>query len=324
MIISKTPLRVSLLGGGTDFKDYYRASGGMVVSCTLDKYIYVIVKERFDDLIVLNYSRRETASNLEDIQHGIIRECLRMVGINRSIEVTTLADIPSTGSGLGSSSSVAVGVLNALYSFVGEPLTCEEMARKACEVEIGLLGKPIGKQDQYIAAYGGLKRIEFLADESVHIHDYGFDDEQRRIIGSNLLLHYTNVTRSADSILSNQKSNIETRRQELDGIRSLAQACDQELQAGNHAAIGRLLRRNWELKRTLAAQISSPEIEDMVELALANGSSGCKIAGAGGGGFLLSYVPRNDQDRYRKAMRLYRELPFMIDPFGSRIVFNIR
>lgn len=323
MIISKTPLRISLLGGGTDFRDYYRDDYGVVVSCAIDKYIYVIVKERFDDLLVLNYSRRETVSDVQDIKHDIIRECLRMVGISKSIEITTLADIPSSGSGLGSSSSVAVGVLNALYSYCGQYLSSEDLARKACQIEIDIMGKPIGKQDQYIAAYGGIRKILFKADETVDVYAFAYNDDQRRNLGSKLLLHYTNVTRSADTILSDQKGNINTRRQELDGIRRLAEECELALEKYDYGKVGSLLRHNWELKKTLAGQISSPEIEKMVSLAMDNGSTGCKIAGAGGGGFLLSYVPRPEQDRYRTAMKEYRELPFMIDPFGSRIVFNI-
>ena len=220
MIISKTPLRISIVGGGTDFPEFYKREKGQVISSAINKYVYVIVKERFDDLIVLNYTQHEIVRHVDEIRHDLIREApYKIVGIKNSIEISTLADIPSQGSGLGSSSSVTVGLLNALYSFKGIQVTQETLARTACNVEIEILKNPIGKQDQYIAAYGGLKRIVFKGNDEVDIMDFNLDVEQLTKIGSNLILHYSNQTRSASGILFKQNSNIPDRIEELKPIK---------------------------------------------------------------------------------------------------------
>jgi D-glycero-alpha-D-manno-heptose-7-phosphate kinase len=323
MIISKTPLRISLLGGGTDFSEFYKNNGGMVISCSINKYIYVIVKERFDDLIVLNYTDHEIVKSVDEIKHEIIRECLKYVGIERSIEISTLADISSHGSGLGSSSSVTVGILNALYGFLGKSMTSDLLAQIACKIEIEILKKPIGKQDQYIAAFGGFKKIVFNNDESVDVIGYSFSEQFLLEIGSNLLLHFTNISRKSELILTEQKNNIHSKKNELNEIKSLAQSFDSALQKGDFGKLGIFLKQNWLIKKKLASRITSDDIENMIALALRNGSTGCKIAGAGGGGFLLNYVDRDEQNRFRIAMKNYREMPFMIDKFGSRIIFNI-
>lgn len=323
MIISKTPLRVSIVGGGTDLKDFYKKNKGQVISFTINKYIYVIVKKRFDDLIVLNYTKNEIVKSVNDIKHDLIRECCKAAGIDKSIEITTLADIPSQGSGLGSSSAVTVGLLNALYTFNGEQPSTEFLARKACEIEIDILKNPIGKQDQYIVAYGGFKKFIFNSDESVSIKNYKFNLNQLLILGSNLLLHYTNQTRNASKILTNQKQNIEKKIKELKSISMLVDKLDPLLDKHNYSMIGDLLEENWNLKRTLSKGITSPFIDEMVNNAKTGGAQGCKISGAGGGGFLLSYVDRNNQNSYRDKMSHYRELPFMIESSGSKIIFNI-
>ena len=322
MIISKTPLRISFVGGGTDLSSYYHIHDGMVISTAIDKYIYVIVKERYDELIVLNYTRNEIVNDISDIKHDLIRESLIKVGITKGIEITTLADIPSSGSGLGSSSTVTVGILNALYNFIGEIVTAKTLADQACEIEIDILKKPIGKQDQYIAAYGGLKKFVFHKDEKVSVSDIMLDSKDRIRLGSNILLHYTDITRNADNILKEQKNN--NKIDYLKQIADLVPKLENALINKDFFMLGSFLKENWNFKKHLAAGISKPEIEVMTNIAEANGALGFKIAGAGGGGFLMSYVPRNVQDEYRKAMNNYRELPFMLDPFGSRIIFNIR
>jgi D-glycero-alpha-D-manno-heptose-7-phosphate kinase len=324
MIISKTPLRISLIGGGTDLRDYYKDNLGHVISTSIDKYIYVIIKERFDDLIVLHYTDNEIVDNVDKIRHELIRESLKKVGINRGIEIITLADIPSKGTGLGSSSTLTVGLLNALYTYMGVQPTEEKLAREACEIEIDILKKPIGKQDQYIAAYGGLKKFTFLEDETVDIKSINLNANERRILGSNLTLHYTNMIRNANSVLIKQKKNIKAKNKELQTISNLVNNVESSLKKKNFNEIGTMLKRSWEAKRLLSDNISNSLIDKMVNKAMKNGAAGCKIAGAGGGGFLLSYVPREKQDSYRKAMAEYKELPFMLDPFGSRIIFNIR
>ena len=323
MIISQTPLRVSIVGGGTDLKNFYNKNKGQVISFSINKFIYVIVKKRFDDLIVLNYTKNEIVKSVDEINHDLIRECCKVVGIEKSIEITTLADIPSQGSGLGSSSAVTVGLLNALYNHTGQQPSNEQLAKKACEIEINTLKNPIGKQDQYIAAYGGFKKFIFKSDENVEVKDYCFEEEDLLIVGSNLLLHYTNQTRNASKILSKQNKNINNKLIELRSISSLVDKLDPKLDQGLYSCIGELLKENWLLKKKLSDGISSNFIDEMVLKAEAGGAEGCKISGAGGGGFLLAYVDRDRQKKYRNAMKEYRELPFMIEKFGSRIIFNI-
>lgn len=322
MIISQTPLRISFAGGGTDFKEFYSVHKGQVISSTINKFIYVIVKKRFDKLIVLHYKQNEIVNDVSEIKHELIRESLKKAGIFDSIEIITLADIPSEGSGLGSSSSVTIGLLNALYNFKGISVTSEQLAKDACEIEIGILKKPIGKQDQYIAAYGGLRRFEFLPDETVNNFKYDLTDQEYLKLGSNTLLHFTNKTRKADDILSEQKNNTKKNIGEINEIGNLVDKLHENVQIGKFDIIGDILKKNWEIKKKLASEISNKEIDDMVNLAINNGATGCKIAGAGGGGFLMSYVPRNNQDKYRNAMSQYTELPFMIEKFGSRIIVN--
>jgi D-glycero-alpha-D-manno-heptose-7-phosphate kinase len=322
MIISKTPLRISLLGGGTDFHGYYSAVGGTVVSMAINKYIHVIIKDRYDDLIVLNYTQREVVNNVHDIKHEIIKECLIKVGITKSIEITTLADIPSTGSGLGSSSTVTVGLLNALFSYIGESKTPEQLAVEACDIEINRLNKPIGKQDQYIAAYGGFCKINFNIDNSVNVAKYRLTENMINTFFRCLLLNFTNITRSANNILSEQKSNIEKNFEELNQLKALALECDDLILNEKFHLIGDLLNANWFLKKGFSSQVTNETIESIVELALKAGSVGTKIAGAGGGGFVLSYVPFSSQEKYREMLCNYKELRFDIDPLGSRIVFN--
>jgi D-glycero-alpha-D-manno-heptose-7-phosphate kinase len=324
MIISRTPLRVSLVGGGTDLQQFYKTEKGQVISFSINKYIYVIVKERFDNLIVLNYTQHEIVSCLDDIKHDLIRECCRVVGIKNSIEISTMADIPSQGSGLGSSSSVTVGLLNALFQYKNIPVTQEFLARTACEIEINILKNPIGKQDQFIAAYGGFNKFIFERNDNVLVQSFNLDKEQILKIGSNLLLHFTDQTRNASKILKTQSKNVSKKIRELKALSHLVEKLEVALKNNKYSTIGDLLKSNWELKKTLSDGITSEYIEKMVSVAMNNGSIGCKISGAGGGGFLLSYVNRNNQDNFRKAMQNYRELPFMIDPYGSRIILNIQ
>lgn len=324
MIISQTPLRISFVGGGTDMRSYYQYSPGMVLSTAIDKYLFVIVNERFDDKIYINYMDKEIVNDVDEIRHELVREAMKKAGIKRGVEVTMLADIPSTGSGLGSSSSLTVGLLNAFYNYQGHQVTAEQLAREACEIEIDILKKPIGKQDQYIAAYGGVNKFIFNKDETVTAESLNLSRDSRIRLGSNLLLHFTNITRKADVILSEQKNNTNDNLDSLNDLAAMVPILDRELCNGNWDSLGAMLKENWEIKKKLATGITIPEIEEMVEIALENGALGVKIAGAGGGGFLLSYVPRNEQDSFRKAMYNYVELPFMLDPFGSRIIFNMR
>ena len=324
MIISQTPLRISFVGGGTDLKSFYQYEDGMVVSSAIDKYVYVIVKERFDDKIYINYSIKEIVDDVSEIKHQLVREAMRTVGIKRGVEITTLADVPSEGSGLGSSSSITVGLLNALYNYAGKQVTLEQIAREACEIEIDICRKPIGKQDQYIASYGGLNKITFHSDESVSISRVPVFNTNLLILGSRLLLFYTNKTRNADDILKIQVQNTEDKREILHKMKNFVPRLERSLHNYNFNRLGKLMHENWLLKKSLVGAISNSEIDDMYNTAMEAGALGGKICGAGGGGFLLMYVPKAKQDHVRAALSDYRELPFMLDSYGSRIIFNVR
>jgi D-glycero-alpha-D-manno-heptose-7-phosphate kinase len=324
MIVTQTPLRVSFAGGGTDLEAYYARNEGYVVSSAIDKFAYVIVKERFDDEIYLNYMRKEIRSDVASIEHGLIREAMRMTGVERGIEVTLLSDIPSEGSGLGSSSSFTVGLLNAFYAHRGEQVTAERLASEACEIEIGRLGKPIGKQDQYIAAYGGLRSFRFRRDGGVDVQALTLPGDKLRELSARLHLFFTGKTRQADVILSEQTNRTADRLAELDAIKQLAFALEPALAAHDFDRLGKILHENWELKRQLASGISNAAIEEMYALARASGALGGKICGAGGGGFLLAYCAPDRQERLAKGLRDYRMLPFALERDGSKVIFNYR
>ncbi|MCF6238890.1 MAG: GHMP kinase [Candidatus Marinimicrobia bacterium] len=259
MIITQTPLRISFAGGGTDFKEFWQGHGGGVVSCAIDKYIHVIIKERFDDLIVLNYSRRELVESVEEIKHDLIRESMKKTEIKKGIEITTLADIPSEGSGLGSSSSVTVGLLHAMYAYQGELVTAERLAREACEIEIDILGSPIGIQDQYIAAYGGLGAFIFKKDGEVGRVALNLAPWDQLILSSRLLLFYLNRARKANSILEEQRDNIDEKVETLIRMRDLAFELRDNLGSNNLDLLGRIMHKGWMEKRTLASKVSDPE-----------------------------------------------------------------
>jgi D-glycero-alpha-D-manno-heptose-7-phosphate kinase len=323
VIITRTPLRIGLLGGGTDFPDYYREHGGRVLNCALDKYIYVIVKQRFDDDIYVNYSRKEIVSRVEDLEHELVREAMQITGVSGGVEITTLADIPSAGSGLGSSSAVSVGLLHALFTYQGHQVSAVELAELACTIELDRCGKPIGKQDQYIAAMGGVRDIRFGPGEQVVSEDLGLSAAERRLLQQQIMLFFTGLTRSADPILAEQTANIKASKDQLDLLRNLAGHAVDRLRHGDIDAIGAAMREGWEAKRKLASGVSNPRIDEMVTLALRAGASGAKLTGAGGGGFLLVMCPVERQPAVRQTLADMRELPVQLDPLGSRVVLNV-
>lgn len=324
MIIIQTPLRISFAGGGTDFRDYYRRDGGCVVSTAIDKYIYVIIKDRFDRNIRIGYSRTEMVDSIDEIEHELVREAMKKVGISYGIEIATMADIPSEGSGLGSSSAVTVGLLHAMYTFKGQLVTPGQLAREACEIEIDILGKPIGKQDQYIAAYGGLRRIDFNADETVSAKWVPMPDESKRRFGESLMLFYTGITRKADTILTQQKDNIASKVATLDKIKDQAGEIHEALENGNLNRIGRIMDAGWRHKKQLADNISNASINAYYEAALDAGAVGGKVAGAGGGGFLLLFCPPDRQAEVRRALSGMRELPINLERDGTKVILNAR
>jgi len=323
MIITQTPLRIGLLGGGTDLPGFYREHGGRVLNAALDKYIYVIVKQRFDNDIYLNYSRKEIVSRPEDLEHELVREAMRITGVTGGVEITTLADIPSAGSGLGSSSSVTVGLLHALFAYQGRQVAAAELAELACEIEIDRCGKPIGKQDQYIAAFGGIRDIQFGPGEAVVADEIVLPPGPRRALQQQVMLFYTGITRSADSILNQQNANIGATLPQLSRLRELAGLAADRLRAGDTDAIGPAMRESWEAKRKLAPGVSSDQIDHAVARALDAGASGAKLTGAGGGGFLLVICPMERQGAVRQSLADMPELPVKLDRLGSRIVLNV-
>ncbi len=324
MIIVQTPLRVSLFGGGTDFPSYFLEHGGCVLNLAIDKYIFVTIKKRFDDLLQIGWTQTEMVESVEEIQHELIRTALKKTGITHGVEITTMGDIPSQGSGLGSSSTVTIGALHAMYSYQGELVLAERLAREACEIEIDELGKPIGYQDQYIAAYGGVRFIEFGQDGSIGVECVDVNGSFRRHMNQNLLLFYTGRTRRSAMILKEQKHNIKDRLAILAEMKKLARVARDEILKGNAAAIGYLLDETWRLKKQLASQISSTEIDDLYDTACRAGAIGGKISGAGGGGFFLLYCPAENQEDVRTALAHLQELPFNLEPDGSKVIFNYR
>lgn len=324
VIITQTPLRISFAGGGTDFRGFYKKEHGAVVSTAIDKYIYVIIKERFDDKIRVGYTQTEMVDSISEIQHELVREAMRMVGIAKGIEVSTMADIPSEGSGLGSSSTVTVGLLNALHAYKSEAVTAETLAREACRIEIEVLGKPIGKQDQYIAAYGGLRHFRFYGNEEVEVSSIGIDESARQRLCESLLLFYTGVTRKSAEVLSEQKDNIVSKMPVLLEMRDQADELARLLKLGAIASLGQTLREGWLKKKQLASGISNPQIDGLFELAMSAGAIGGKVTGAGGGGFFLVCTPPENRAAVRKKLAHLRELPINLARDGSRIMFNVR
>ncbi len=326
MIIVRTPLRLSFVGGGSDLKAFYEKRDGMVISSAIDKFVYVIVKERFDELIYLNYTEKERVEKVSEIRHDLVRETMRITGVEKGVEITTLADIPSEGSGLGSSSSITVGLLHALYTYQNALITAEQLAKEACRIEIDILGKPIGRQDQYAAAYGNLNEFVFQRDDTVKRIPIEIDNSLLRKFSSAALLYYTGLTRSADAILSEQKKNFSEQEKFdiMSEMVSLVERFKKAVGEGDIEKCGRLLDKNWELKSKMASGITNGRIEAMYQKAKEAGALGGKIAGAGGGGFLMLVVPRERQNAVFEVMKDYREMPFMLERSGSKVIFDDR
>jgi D-glycero-alpha-D-manno-heptose-7-phosphate kinase len=321
MIIVQAPLRISLFGGGTDFPSYFLENGGCVLSTAIDKYIFVTIKNRFDNNLRIGYTKTELVSSLDEIQHELIREALKKTNITSGVEITTMGDIPSEGSGLGSSSTVTVGALHAMYTYLGVLPSAEKIAKEACSIELDTLRAPIGIQDQYISAYGGFCLIEFKKNNTVKINRLKLDAFQLRQINNNLMLFYTGVTRKSSSILTEQKDNIKDHISILNEMKELAYIAYSEILAGNIDMLGTLLHKSWLLKKCLASQISNEYLDGLYETALKAGAIGGKISGAGGGGFLLLYCPYEKQEAVRSALGL-QELSFQLAMDGSKVIFN--
>lgn len=323
MIISKTPFRISFAGGGTDLKAFYGKEYGCVTSTAINKYMYVAVHKYFDKKkILLKYSKTEFVDSIEKIEHPIFREALRLVGIESGVEITSIADIPS-GTGLGSSCTFTVGLLHALYAYKGKFVSAERLAHEAARIEIEILGEPIGKQDQYAAAYGNLNHIRFHPDENVDVAPILCHPDTKTMLQKNLMLFYTGTTRATKDVLSEQKKNTESdakKFQNLQQMKQLAEELRDALNSDNLNQFGHILHKGWILKRELASSISNTEIDQWYDTGIAAGALGGKLLGAGGGGFLLFYCPEEKRERVRAALPL-QEIPFQFDTQGSRIIY---
>jgi D-glycero-alpha-D-manno-heptose-7-phosphate kinase len=324
MIISRTPLRVSFFGGGSDLPSYYRRKGGAVLSTAIDQAVYVTVSKKFDDAVRVSYSRTEEVARAADVQHPLVREAMALVGIDGGVEITSIADIPARGTGLGSSSAFTTGLLNALHAHLGRPAAADKLAREACEVEIERCGEPIGKQDQYAAAYGGFNFIRFHPDDTVEVKKVicppgVLEDLQRQ-----LLFFYTGTTRSASALLHEQSAAMAGPGEQSDGagrLADMAETAYRHLCDGEVAALGPLLHEAWRIKRTMNSGVSNGSIDGAYDAARAAGAEGGKLLGAGGGGFLMFMAPPERHDAIRAALSALRETPMRFAPQGSNIIF---
>jgi D-glycero-alpha-D-manno-heptose-7-phosphate kinase len=324
MIISRTPLRTSFVGGGSDLAAFYRHEPGGVVSTAIDKYIYITINRKFDSKIRVSYSETEIVDSVDELKHDLVRESLKLLGVDGGIEITSIADVPSNGTGLGSSSSYTVGLLNALYAYKNTPVEAGWLAKEACQIEIECCSKPIGKQDQYIAAYGGLQHIQFNPDETVSVDQITLSGDVKKRLEQRLLLFYTGLARSSEDILTEQRKNTEQqedKRKTLHNMVKLASELNDALMKDDLDSFGELLHAGWLEKRKMASNITSSTIDEWYETARKHGTIGGKILGAGGGGFLLLYAPKEKHDDIVKALPQLRPFPFKFEPQGSKIVY---
>lgn len=323
MIITRTPFRISFAGGGSDLKDYYEKYGGSVLSVTINKYIYVFMHPYFDkDGYLLKYSKAENVSKLEDIQHPIIRTVLGQYRI-KGVDLTSSADIPA-GTGLASSSAFTVGLINLCNAYTDRYMTKEDIADRACQIEIDELREPIGKQDQYACACGGLNFISFRQDGTVDVEKVFLQTDTYRVLEKNLLMFYTGKTRAAGSILTQQKKNTSSDKAKIENLHKmvkLSKDLKTELLKGNTNAMGEILHTNWMYKKELANGITNPLVDECYEAALKAGARGGKLLGAGGGGFLLFYVEEQHHARVRRALNKLKEINFSFDTKGTHVIY---
>ena len=324
MIISKTPLRMSFVGGGSDLPVFYRKHGGAVVSTAINRYVYVTVNRKFDDRIRLSYSKTEEAKSADHIKHPLVREAMRLLGITGGVEITSIADIPAKGTGLGSSSSFTVGLLHALHAFANRYASAEQLARESCDIELERCGEPIGKQDQYAAAYGGFNLIQFNPDDSVSVEPIICRRETMQRLQASILVFYTGLTRSASTLLAKQRDAVaagQAKQKALQKMVGLAHRLKAELQNNHLNAFGEIIHENWELKRTLSDGVSSDQIDRWYQTARKAGAIGGKLLGAGSGGFLMFYAPPERHEAIAAALADLRQVQFNFEPQGSKIIF---
>ena len=326
MIITKTPLRITFAGGGSDIGAYYNLHRATCISATINKYVYVLVKKRFDTKVYLKYSENEVVDvkDIDSIQHDFIRETLKFMNVDYGVEIINFSDIPTRGTGLGSSSSFLVGLLLALHTLEGRDVNKEGLADQACYIEIEKCGKPIGIQDQHAAAYGGFNQMKFSARKR-EVRGFGFCDAELRDISEHLSLFYTGITRESKNILATQTKNLLSNEEVIQNMHynvEVANDLIEQLVKKNIDEIPIALRKNWELKRSFAGNISNPELDNVYDRATTiGGAAGGKLIGAGGGGFFLFWT--EDKKRLKEALADYKEMPFVIDKYGARVVLNL-
>jgi D-glycero-alpha-D-manno-heptose-7-phosphate kinase len=324
MIITRSPLRISLGGGGTDLPSYYQGHSGFVISAAIDKYVYLTLHQTFAHELIIKYSQMERVSSVEEIQHPLIREALKLVEIETpQLEVTSMADIPA-GTGLGSSGSFTTALLKALHTFKKNLIHPQELAEQACHIEIEILKEPVGKQDQYIAAYGGITCFRFLPNHQVEVWPLKLDRDTLYNLEDNLLLFFTGYSRSASKILKEQDVKSRENNREmianLHFVKELGRESKEALEAGDLTRFAELMNIHWNYKKQRAVNMSNDRIDRWYDLALENGASGGKLIGAGGGGFLMFYA--EDKVRLRRAMREagLQEVRFRFDFEGTKVV----
>lgn len=323
MIITRTPFRISFAGGGSDLPSFYEKHEGCVISTSINKYMYISVHPTFNrEETIIKYNKTEIVKNVNDIQHPIAKQLLLDHKLN-GIEIVSTADIPS-GTGLSTSSAYTVGLIHALYAYQGKYCSQERVAREACELEISKLGEPIGKQDQYGTAIGGLKFIRFLQDGSVDVEPLIIDRKVKEELNNNLLLFYTGLTHSASTILEEQSKNIINENDKFNNLvemTKLTYDMKDALTSGDLKAFGEILNKNWLLKQKLASSISNDTVSKYYDIAINNGALGGKLLGAGGGGFLLFYCEKENQEKLRSALSNLVELPFDMENSGTKIIY---
>lgn len=322
MIISRTPFRISFAGGGSDLPSFYHRETGAVLSTSIDKYMYIAIHPFFDkNKIQLKYSKTELIDNIADIKHPIFREVLNMYDL-KGVDVNSIADIPS-GTGLGSSSSFTVGLLNAVRTYLGKATSGEKLGRLACEVEIEKVGSPIGKQDQYAAACGGLNFITFYPDDEVNVEKVIMTRDKRKELEENLIMVFVGGEHSANEILRNQQQAIgaEEKFNVQKQMVQLAYQLRKTLESNDIDDFGKYLHEGWLMKKSLTKGISNTTVDDMYERGIKSGALGGKLLGAGGAGFILFYCPKEKQDEFRHRMGNINEMNFKFDSFGSKIIY---
>lgn len=315
---------MSFVGGGSDIPDFYRRHGGAVLSTAIDKYVYVNINKKFDGGIRLAYSQTEEVETVDEIQHRLVRATFDELSVSGGVEITTIADIPSKGSGLGSSSSFTVGLINAVSAYLGRHVSAETLGQLSSHIEIERCGEPIGKQDQYAAAYGGLNLIEFKADDSVRVTPVIMPAAAKEALERRIIVFYTGVTRSASEVLKRQSEAVASdpaKRAALVRMVELAYDLRDRLQVGDIDSFGTILHDNWLLKKTLSSGVSTTDIDLWYDFAIKAGATGGKILGAGSGGFMMFYAPEERHEDIAAALSMLRRIPLRFDPWGSRIIF---